>query len=535
MTILDASAQWRKAREEKFLAEMPSSLGELLSNAAENYGDALAISLFDRDQTLSFTEWNSQASQLANGLRQLGVRQDMRVGLMLSNTVEFPITWLALARMGAVMVPINPTYTATELRHVVDVAHVQYLVLESTSLPQAEAVDELSGRLVLVDEPPPDGNYCGWQSLVGSHPTDFAPERPVDPSALAVIQFTSGTTGFPKGCMQSHTFWLVCGFNMNVSKDVFSTGAILGESPFFYFDALFMLLRTLSYGAPLYQAERMTLTKTYSRLANTQVEMAYAPHLGNEVDERERQHNVKMFMTVGSSASNTEEIERRCGAPAREGYGMTEIGVALFVPYKIEDSTIFGSCGYPLPFYEAQVVGEDGTEQPFDTSGELWVRGIGVMTGYYNNAEANQDSFVEDWFRTGDLFTRSTQGFFRYVGRTKDMIKRSGENISAVEVESVAASFPGVERVAVIPVPDSLRGEEVKAVVQLREGFDEQSFDYDGFRDFCLLSLAKFKAPRYVTFVTKFDYTVSDKIIKTNLKKDDPISGCWDYRLNGKA
>ena len=531
MTVFDASLEWRNFREEAFLAEATDSLGDLLSNAAKRFGDALAIDLFERGQKLTFAEWDSQATQIANGLRQVGVRHGMRVGLMTGNTIEFPITWLALARMGAIMVPINPAYTTPELRHVVDVSGLEFLMLERASLAKAEVIEGLTGRLIVVDAAATDRDYWTWQSLLASDCGEFVLERPVEPSDVAVIQFTSGTTGFPKGCTQTHLFWLVCGFNLYVSKKVFSTGAILGESPFFYFDALWMLLRTLTYGAPLHQAGRMSLTKTYDRLVDTQVEMAYAPRLQDEPDERERKHNVKLFMTVGSSAGNTKDVERRCGAPTREGYGMTEIGIALFVPYKVDDKSVFGSCGYPQPFYEAKVVGDGGTEQFFDTPGELWVRGIGVMKGYWNNAQANETSFVDGWFRTGDIFEKAPAGYFRYVGRIKDMIKRSGENIAAVEVESIIALYPGIANVAVIPAPDEMKGEEVKAVIQLTVGYDEQSFDFASFREFCLLSLAKFKVPRYVAFVDQFDYTPSEKIIKSNLKAAETSSECWDYQI----
>jgi len=528
--ILSNCSSWRQKREEKFLCDIPPSLGELLSMAATRYGDRLAIDLFDRGQKLSFIDWDSKASLLASGLQQLGVRQGMRIGIMLSNTVEFPITWMALARMGAVMVPINPNYTAAELSHVVETADVQFLMLESVSLPQAETIGRLSGRLVLADEPPEASRYCTWTSLLDNGTTAYEPERPVERSDVAVIQFTSGTTGFPKGCAQSHQFWMVSGFNMSGANEVLSTGSILGESPFFYFDALGMLARALVSGAPLYQAERMSVSKAYSRLVETQVEVAYPPFSMKEFGDDGWAHNVKIFITAGSSAAETESVEKIYGSPSRELYGMTEIGVALAVPYTIEDNSIVGSCGYPQPFYELKIVNEDGDEQPPGVQGELWVRGEGVMDGYWNNSEANEIAFVDGWFRTGDIFEKSPQGFFTYRGRIKDMIKRSGENISAVEVESVIASYPDVQAVAVIPVPEKLRGEEVKAVIQLGEECEQGSFDFFAFREFCLNSLAKFKFPRYIEFIDGFDYTPSEKIIKVALKKDDPFSGCWDYQ-----
>ena len=153
------------------------------------------------------------------------------------------------------------------------------------------------------------------------------------------------------------------------------------------------------------------------------------------------------------------------------------------------------------------------------------------MDGYWNNAEANAKSFVDGWFRTGDIFEKTPEGYFRYVGRIKDMIKRSGENISAVEVEAVIGQFAGIDEVAVIPVPHALRGEEVKAILTLRDGAAPDRFDYEGLHRHCEAHLAPFKIPRYVEITDAFDHTPSQKIIKTPLIKDNTLIGNWDYTI----
>ncbi|MBT7648641.1 MAG: acyl--CoA ligase [Rhodospirillaceae bacterium] len=396
---------------------------------------------------------------------------------------------------------MNPRYTPTELQYVITDAQIRHLVIGPESV---EKIDEVSHQgpdaaldtfMVVGDTTPPEG-YTAWNDVLESGSPDFVPVQPVGPSDLASIQYTSGTTGFPKGCMQSHRFWLVCGFNQHAMPEVFTTGSILGESPFFYLDALLMTSRSLFQGATLFQAERMSLRKHHGRLTGTRCECAFSPVLDDEPGPEEREHNIKMFICVAGSPRENADVERRYGAPVRELYGMTEVGIALGVPYRVDDPSIIGTCGVPYPLYQARVVDDSGGLCPPDTPGELQIRGPGVMEGYWNKPEANARSFSDGWFRTGDLFARTAGGYFRYVGRFKDMIKRSGENISAVEVETVMRQFPSIEEVAVIPVKHRIRGEEVKAFITLHPKVTEATFDYRALHDHCSQHLASFKMPR---------------------------------------
>lgn len=529
---------WRQMRAQQFDREMPQSVGALLAEAARRFGDNLAFNFFERGQQISFRELDQRVSKLASGFRKTGVRQKMHVGVMLSNTIEFPVAWLALARMGAVMVPINRAYTATELDFLINDAEVQFLVLEEDSLAGVRRMKKrpvrlTDDRLVFVGSSP-TGLGHSMNRLIENGSADFVPDATIERSSLMGIQYTSGTTGFPKGCMQSHRYWMLCGFNHELDPDVYSTGAILADSPFFYLDSQWMVMRTLCQGAPFYQSERMTRQKYNQRLLETNVEMAYTPSLlPEEPLPIERQHNIKVFRTTGMSRERLKEIERRYGARVREGFGMTEIGLGLRVPFSIDDESILGTCGIPLPLYDAKVMDADGKEMPADMPGELWIRSIGMMDGYWNNPRANTESFVDGWFRTGDIFARQKSGCFKFSGRIKDMIKRSGENVSATEVESVIKQFRGIDAVAVVPVPDKLRSEEVKAVVKLQDDIDPSHLDPLALRAYCETHLAKFKCPRYIELIHDFAYTPSGKIIKAPLReKDDPVKGCWDYTLS---
>ncbi|MBM3855588.1 MAG: ATP-dependent acyl-CoA ligase, partial [Verrucomicrobia bacterium] len=176
---------------------------------------------------------------------------------------------------------------------------------------------------------------------------------------------------------------------------------------------------------------------------------------------------------------------------------------------------------------DLRIVDESGNDVPDGISGELVVRGDGLFLGYYNNPEANKNSFYGDWFRTGDMFVRTKNGYYKIVGRFKDMIRRSSENISATEVEHVVRGIGDVADVAAVPVPDDYRGEEVKIYVRLVNGKDQSDCPPELIIDHCQKHLAKFKVPRYVAYVKTFPYTPSGRVAKHEL-----IAGTVDLRTN---
>ncbi|MFC6463028.1 class I adenylate-forming enzyme family protein [Paracoccus aerius] len=210
-------------------------------------------------------------------------------------------------------------------------------------------------------------------------------------------------------------------------------------------------------------------------------------------------------------------IEERFDLNAREAFGMTEVGPAMFAPIERADKVGTGSCGLPCPFRECRIVGEDGKPVARGEIGELQIRGPGIMLGYYNNPEATAEVLKDGWFSSGDLFRQDEDGFYYIVGRKKDMIRRSAENIAAREVETVLAAAPGVAEVAVVGVPDPLRGEEVKAFIRLREQVEASSAILFGIIATAQSGLAPFKVPRFYAFVDDFPRTASLKIAKPQI------------------
>jgi crotonobetaine/carnitine-CoA ligase len=210
--------------------------------------------------------------------------------------------------------------------------------------------------------------------------------------------------------------------------------------------------------------------------------------------------------------------ERLNGAPVREMYGTTETGAAIAMPVAVDWMGGSGSCGLPAPFRRLKITNETGAELPPGGTGELWIGGPGIMLGYYRREAATAEVLRDGWFRTGDLFVRDSDGFYTVLGRIKDVIRRNGENISAAELEGVLCAMPEVIEAAALPVPDAMRGEEVKLCVALLPGLGAADLPPERILDFCRQRLAPFKLPRYIAYLPSLPKTPSGKIAKQALR-----------------
>lgn len=515
---------WRQELAAEFGVDVAESVGDLLSRQAAAHPDRVAVSMFEQGTQLTYGELDRQVSRLADGFWSIGVSPGSRVAIMLPNRIEYPVTWLALARMGAVAVPVNPRYTPSEVGRIVEDVEPSHIVLEgSRALPPGVP------HAVWVGEPSDSGGHL-WSELLEGGSPDFAPDRPVKRNDLLTIQYTSGSTGLPKGCMQPHRFWLIAGLTMACQKDRPPFRSALGEAPFFYFDGLAWLMAMLSCGGTLYQVERYSSSRFLERVRVTGAETAYLPRSWDAPSPADKDHALKMLTGFVLTPALVDEVEARFGTTVREAFGMTEIGACMRVPLADTRREAIGTCGILIPTYQVRIVGTDGHDVPQGQIGELWVRGPGVIDGYWRRPDTNAEAFVGGWFRTGDLFRQEASGYYCIVGRIKEMIKRSGENVSAHEVEEVIRQYPGVADVAVIPVPDDYRDEEVKAIVALRHDVEGVRFDPAAVRAHCEQHLAAFKCPRFISVVGELPYIRDQKIDKRALLEvDDPRSGCWDF------
>ena len=352
----------------------------------------------------------------------------------------------------------------------------------------------------------------------------------LSPETLLNIQYTSGTTGFPKGCMQTQRYWIVLGATAAaISPPVRS---LLTDHPYFYMDPQWELVWGLMSGATVYAVGKMSTTRFWERVRRHRIEWAWFPNpiLKLPVADEDGDNPIRMFAAGAISAEAIREAEARFNAPVRSAYGMTEIGAGTWVPEVVEDDEILETVGLRAPFRELRIVNDKGEDVPDGEPGELVVRGDGLFLGYYQKPDANRESFYGDWFRTGDMFVRTESGYYKIIGRYKDMIRRSAENISAMEVEHVVREVDDVAEAAAVPVPDDYRGEEVKIYVRLKPGISRDECPPGLIIRHCKERMAPFKVPRYVGYVDDMPYTPSNKVAKHEIiaAVDDLRVDAWD-------
>ena len=473
---------------------------------------------FDDGPTFTVGEFDARTDAAAARLAAAGVGPGDRVCVQARNTPTFPLLWLAAAKLGAVVVPAHAGYRAADLRHVLD---------DSGSVLMVADDDLVEACAPVAAEVPTVRAVVRASDLTGPG-EDGAPTAAVEDSTLLNLQYTSGTTGEPKACMLTQGYWVRLGA---IAAEALGLGAgdvVLTAQPFTYMDPQWCLVMCLHAGVPLVVLPRFSASTFWDSVVQHGVTTFYVVGamatmlLRQPASDADRAHAVRLVVASGIPPALHAELEGRWGAPWREAFGMTETGVDLVVPAGDAASVGTGDIGVPVSSKRIRVVRPDGTDAEIGEAGELQVSGEPMMLGYWNRREATAQTLVDGWLRTGDLACRGADGRLRIVGRLKDMVRRSGENVSAAEVENVIATHPDVTAAAVIAAPDAVRGEEVAAVVALRAGTRHSALVADAIRDVVRAQLADFKVPRYVVLLDALPMTSSGKVAKAELSAD------WD-------
>jgi crotonobetaine/carnitine-CoA ligase len=312
--------------------------------------------------------------------------------------------------------------------------------------------------------------------------------------------------------------------------------------PFYYADPAFLLLCSLETGGTLIVIRRFSVSRfwdvvrsygvTEMLLFSTMVVLLVkAP----PTDE-DRNHNVRVSIAVAVPADLHRQFVDRFGIPILDNYGSTEATINTRVPISMHDEMLgSGSMGLAMPECDLRIVDEAGKDVPTGTTGELLVQAPDIFVGYVGRDDAYREAVRGGWYHTGDLAKVDGRGFYYFMGRKKDIIRRGGEKIAAAEVEEILRAHPLIVEAAVIPVPDEIRGEEVKAYVLLRDGDTRESLPPEEIIAHCEQRLARYKIPRYIEYQqTDFPRTPSMRVMKDELRKDaDLISGAWDRETEG--
>ena len=454
--------------------------------AAESWPDRIAWT-FDPGVRLTFGDVDRLTAGYAQALRLRGIGAGDRVAVLLRNQPEFPLVWLALARLGAAMVPVNTRYRTVDAEHLLRDSGAVAVVTTEEFRP---LVDPLGVPVLPMEDLEPEEGF---------------EQRPVDPGAAVNIQYTSGTTGPPKGCVLSHRYWTTLGTSMvEEFPRLVADDVMLTAQPFYYIDPQWNVVSALLAGAELVVLDGFHPSSFWDKVREHRVTYFYClgamPTLLLRMPESplDRSHRVRAVQCSAIPPSLHAVLEERWGVGWYEAFGMTETGADIRVGAEEHDELVGTGClGRPAAHREVKIV-----------DGELLLRGPGMMDGYLGLPSVLRDG----WFPTGDLARLDDQGRVYHLGRIKDMIRRSGENIAAHEVEEVLMSHPAVTLAAVVGVPDEIRGEEVKAFVVGAVGQEELAA-------YCAERLASFKVPRYWEFRDDLPRTPSERVAKQLLDR----------------
>jgi crotonobetaine/carnitine-CoA ligase len=503
------------------------TINDLLDERELSDGDRPALTIESRSGQrvdMTYAELAVASRQLAGGFHGAGIGHGDAVLVHLPNSIELVLTLFALARIGAVMVPSNPVLTAREIAYSATKAQVVATVTRGEFVATVrEAQPDLSDdRLFVVAPIDPEANdFAALRAAPEYHDSNV-----VDSDVVEMI-FTSGTTAAPKGVLLTHANFLRAGEQIAMSLYLTPQDCCLSALPAFHVNAQastilpslsvgarFVLLET--YSASQYTAKLVEHGATITSLVGTQVRTL----LRQEATPHDTTHQVRhVFYAINVPDPEYHEFERRFGMKLLNGYGLSEAMMAVTIA-PIYGNDGWPSVGFPLIDREVRIVGPDASPLPDGEIGEITVKGIPgrtLMKGYFNDDAATSLALRDGWLFTGDSGYIDAKGYIYFVDRKKDMIKRSGENVSASEIEAVLLEHPGIAEVAVIGVPDPVRDEAISAYVVARPGVE---LTVDDVMSFCGSRLAVFKLPSFVNLRAELPKTSIGKIEKKALRAE---------------
>jgi fatty-acyl-CoA synthase len=518
---------------------LASTLPDLLDAAADRFsGDAVVF----EGERIGFAGLSALAEQRARRLLGLGIGRGEKVGLLMANSIEQLALVFAIAKIGAVPVPINNRFSAPELAHVIADGELRLVIAANGSEPGrdylallGEAVPDpaaATARIIAFgEELPPGFSPASELELAGAD---------VDPEAVrarqqmigifdtAMIIYTSGTTAKPKGCVLNHEGLTRTAFTLARERfEMTETDRFWDPLPFCHLSSLVILNACIAAGAAFVSMERFEAGAALALLAGERCTMAYpcfepvtAALLEHPDFPTTDLAALRMLMTIGvPERLRAWQIQLGDSVAQISADGATEYsGVLAFGRPSDPLEKRLRTCGTPIPGMEVRILDpESGEPLPDGSPGELQCRGYGVFQGYYRDAEATARVMDKDgWIRSGDLVIRDEEGYLAYHGRLKDMVKVGGENVAAAEIEDVLVQHPGVREVHVVAAPDARYTEVPAAFVELTAG--AAGTGEDELIAFCVGRLANFKIPRYVRIVE--DWPMSGtKVQKVRLRE----------------
>lgn len=506
-----------------------------LAKTAAKYPHNIALIDAAADRQWSYEQFYRDVRGLATGLHRAGVVTGERVGIWALNRWEWTMVQYATAEIGAIMVNINPAYRQHELNYVLQQAGITTLIsseaVPTSNYPQLiqRAEDELGAldRVIIM-------NDASWDEVFDIEPDDAALDAiqaTLSNTDPINIQYTSGTTGFPKGATLSHRNILNNGFFVGEINRYTDQDRICIPVPYYHCFGMVMgnLAATTHGAAMVLPAQSFNAQQTLAAVEKYQCTSLYGVptmFIAELALDNLADFDLSSLRTgIMAGSPCPDEVMRKVIDTMNMDevticYGMTETSPVSMQTRPDDDLKLrVSTVGRPSPHAEIKIVDPaTGETQPINTPGELCTRGYLVMQGYWNQQDKTDEALGEDgWMRTGDVAEMDENGYVQVTGRMKDMVIRGGENIYPREIEEFLYTHPDILDAQVIGVPDERYGEELMAWVQLRKGAPQLTAE--GLREFSVGSLAKYKIPRYVHVVDDFPTTVTGKVRKVEMRE----------------
>lgn len=498
------------------------SLGDALRQAADEMPDRPFLRMAAVEWTLA--ELDTVSDRIARGLRDAGVARGDTVSVMLPNVPEFVAIWFALAKLGAVMAPVNTAFTGQGLVDAINLVQSRLLIAHDTLAGQWRAARPALvhvRQVILVGDGPCTDNEQPYAVLARDARADDPPWPAVSPADLCLLLYTSGTTGRSKAVMLAHRFVMTQASGFALQLGLRPDDVLYCPYPLFHLDASVLTVATAlalravaaigqRFSVSRYWDEMLAFRATVFDFMGATLTLLYK----QPPSPRDRDHVARLGWGVPMPAW-ADDFERRFGCQLVEIYGSTEVGLIMAPPPG--QARRLGSCGRLGPWWEAELHDAEGFAVPAGQPGELVVRPRrpdALLRGYFGMPEATLTALRDQWFHTGDVMRQDVEGYFYFVGRTKDMVRRRGENISAAEVEQGLETHPAVREAAVFGVPSEWTEEEVMACVVLQPGAALTATELAEHARGCM---ARFMVPRYIRILPDLPRTPTDKVEKFRL------------------
>lgn len=511
---------------------------EMLRRQATRYGSR-PLFVFEGTRW-SYADVMDVAAGSGGRLAAAGIAKGDRVAILCGNRPEFLDVFLGCAWIGAISVPINVAARGPQLEHMLKTSGARLLVIESEWLPALEFINlpGLAIEQIWIIDPlseVPDRNQAIPVRAMPKRPSPVA-AADLKPHDLLTILFTSGTTGPSKGVCSPHAQFFWWGMNVQHQLELRDGDVLHTTLPLFHVNAMACFFQALLSGGTQFVEKRFSASSFWPSLVSSGATVTYV--LGAMVPillsrapcDDEKRHKVRVALAPGVPAHFHEEFTHRTGIVLLDAYGATESNAVIGTTHGTRRP---GWMGQLFDGFQARVVDEGDNVVPDGAPGELLLRAdepFAMATGYFGMPEKTVEAWGNLWLHTGDRVVRDDEGYYKFIDRMKDSIRRRGENISSFEVERVIMSHPAVEIAAVFPVPSELAEDEVMTAVVVKHG---ASLDGSELIRFCEGRLSYFAIPRFVEFVGELPRTESGKVQKFKLRERGRTAGTWDREAAG--